>query len=104
MRGADLVMVSFFGGEIFTVTEGAAEPWPLALEGAQLDGVEALQDGRLLVSDWGSSCVLVIDAEATSTCIVENVEGPADIGIDRGRNRVLIPLFTANEVWIRPIG
>jgi hypothetical protein len=103
MRGGDLVMVSFFGGEIFIVTENAAEPMMPALEGAQLDGVEVLDDGRLLLSDWGSSCILVIDAEAMSTCIVENVEGPADIGIDRKRNRVLIPLFNSNEVWFRPI-
>jgi len=103
-RNGDLVMVSFFGGEIFDVGDDGAEPLYPAVEGGQFDGVEALADGRLLVSDWGSSCVYVVDTDGSRTCLVENVESPADIGIDRTRNRVLIPLFGANEVWIRPIG
>ncbi|NNF39398.1 MAG: hypothetical protein HKN71_12075 [Gemmatimonadetes bacterium] len=104
MRGDELVLVSYFSGEVYSVSADGAELWFPALEGAQLDGVEALDDGRLLVSDWGSNCVLVIDAEGRGPCIVENVEAPADIGIDRTRNQVLVPLFMADEVWIRPIG
>jgi hypothetical protein len=103
IRGDDLVMVTYFGGGVFTVTEDTATPWFPAMEGAQLDGVEALEDGRLLVSDWGARCVHVIDEEGTARCLVDDVDGPADIGIDRGRNQVLIPLFNADEVWIRPI-
>lgn len=104
VRDGEIIVVSYFGGEIFRAGEGAAEPMFPASEGAQLDGVEALADGRLLVSDWGSNCVLVVNTDGDTTCVVENVESPADIGIDRNRNRVLIPLLTTNEVWIRPIG
>lgn len=63
MRGDDILMVSFFGGQIFEVSDGEAEPIFPAFEGAQLDGVEALEDGRLLVSDWGSSCVHIVDSD-----------------------------------------
>jgi outer membrane protein assembly factor BamB len=104
MRGDELVVVSYFSGEVYSVSADGAELWFPALEGAQLDGVEALDDGRLLVSDWGSNCVVVIDEAGLGPCVVENVEAPADIGLDRERNRVLIPLFMANEVWIRPAG
>ena len=104
VRGDALVVVSYFSGDVYTVDAEGAEPWFPALEGAQLDGVEVLDDGRLLVSDWGSNCVLLIDTEGRGPCVVENVDAPADIGLDRTRNRVLIPLFRGNEVWIRPIG
>jgi sugar lactone lactonase YvrE len=69
----------------------------------QLDGVEALPDGSLLVSSWESSAVYRVAADGTATAVVENVPSPADIGYDRKRNRVLIPLFTKNQVVIQPL-
>ncbi|HSG48571.1 MAG TPA: hypothetical protein VLA43_12200 [Longimicrobiales bacterium] len=29
----------------------------VAADGGQFDGIEFLQDGRVLVSDWGTSCI-----------------------------------------------
>jgi hypothetical protein len=37
------------------------------------------------------------------SCIITDVEAPADIGADVGRNRVLIPLFMADTVLIRTV-
>lgn len=99
-----VTVVTYFGGEIFRLDGQGARTDVLAVEGAQFDGVEILPDGSLLVSDWGANCVHRVSADGETTCIVSEVEGPADIGVDAGRNRVLIPLFMANEVWIRPIG
>lgn len=97
-------VVTFFGGEIFQLDERGTRTDVMAVEGAQFDGVEVLSDGSLLVSDWGASCVHRVTPAGEATCVVAEVEGPADIGVDVQRNRVLIPLFMANEVWIRPIG
>lgn len=99
-----VIVVTFFGGEIFQLDGQGARMDVLTVEGAQFDGVEVLGDGSLLVSDWGASCVHRVSPEGETTCVVGDVEGPADIGVDEERGRVLIPLFTANEVWIRPIG
>ena len=35
--------------------------------------------------------------------VVEGVDASADIGFDAQRSRVLIPLFNANEIWIRGV-
>jgi hypothetical protein len=66
--------------------------------------VGELADGRVLVSSWGNSCVYLMDEAGALECAVAGVEAPADIGVDRTRNRVLIPLFNANEVRIQPLG
>jgi sugar lactone lactonase YvrE len=71
------------------------------LPAGQLDGVEALPDGSLLVSSWETSTVYRVTADGTATAAVENVPSPADIGYDRKRNRVLIPLFTKNQIVIQ---
>lgn len=98
-----VTVVTFMSGEVFRLDGEGARTDLLAVEGAQFDGVEVLSDGSLLVSDWGASCVHHVDSEGQATCMIGDVESPADIGVDVGRNRVLIPLFNANEVWIRPI-
>ena len=98
-----VTVVTFMGGEIFRLDEGGRTDL-LTVEGAQFDGVEMLPGDALLVSDWGASCVHRVTAEGQASCIVEDVASPADIGVDLGRNRVLIPLFNANEVWFRPLG
>jgi hypothetical protein len=69
----------------------------------QLDGVVELTDGRLLTSSWGDSCIYALDASGGMECIIGDVEAPADIGVDIGRNRVLIPQFNASAVLIEPI-
>lgn len=69
----------------------------------QLDGVEALPDGSLLVSSWESSTVYRVTSNGTATAVVENAPSPADFGYDRKRNRILIPLFTKNQVAIHSL-
>ena len=68
----------------------------------QLDGVEAISGQVLLVSSWAASAVLRVTGAAVEV-LVPNVQSPADIGYDRGRDRVLIPLFQANQVRIQPL-
>lgn len=97
-----VTVVTFMSGDIFRLDEDGRTDL-LGMEGAQLDGVELLADGGLLVSDWGASCVHRVTAEGQATCVIGDVESPADIGLDRERNRVLIPLFNADEVWMRPV-
>ena len=70
----------------------------------QLDGVEMLPDGGFLMSSWGDQCVYRIGGDGQVTRILEDVEAPADLGVDIGRNRVLVPLFNANQVMIQPLG
>jgi hypothetical protein len=96
-------VATFMSGDVFTVDSTGARATVLHVDGGQFDGIEVLDDGRVLASNWATSCVHQVDTDGTLTCLVSDVEAPADIGLDRGRNRVLIPLFNANEVRIVPL-
>jgi sugar lactone lactonase YvrE len=94
---------------IWVVTFGSGEIYQLAADGTrthvlndpQLDGIVFTPDGAFLYSSWGGQAVYRVTPEGEKSTLVEGVDAPADIGYDAGRNRVLIPLFNQNEVWIR---
>lgn len=99
---------------IFIVTFGSGEVMQLAVDGEhtrvmpaserQLDGVEFLDDGGFLFSSWGDQAVYRVGGDGSVSRLVEGLDAPADIGVDRTRNRVMIPLFNENRVVIHPIG
>jgi len=98
-----LVVVTFSqGGETYELTaDGRLRPLPSLPQG-QLDGVVVLPGGALLVSSWAASAVYRVTGAAAEV-LVPNVASPADIGYDRRRERVLIPLFQKNQVVIQPL-
>lgn len=99
-----LWLVSFGGGDVQRIPlNGDSAEVVATLPGGQLDGIVRLDDGTLLVSSWETSTVYRVTEDGQSQPVVENVEAPADIGFDRQRGRVLIPLFTENRVEIRPV-
>ena len=86
---------------IFSVAGGSRTDLP-PLPGVDLDGVVALDDG-LLISDWTTEAVYLLRTNGAASIVARNVESPADIGIDRARDRVLIPGLTTNQVLLAPI-
>ena len=68
------------------------------------DGVEFL-NGRLLVTSWADSTIFTVTG-AGDRKVITGVPSPADIGIDRSRNLIAIPVFTQNRVefWKVPGG
>lgn len=99
-----VLVVTFMSGQVFNVTGMNEKNEILAMDGAQLDGIEVLDDGRILVSNWATSCVHLLDTEGTLTCAMPDLDAPADIGFDAQRGQVLVPLFNENEVRIIPLG
>jgi len=106
IEGAQVIVVPFGANAIMrwnptggaTMTRGATGP-------GQFDGVEVLQDGRILVSSWADSAIHVVRAgQNQMQRIITGVEAPADIGYDTRRNRVLVPLFNGNAVEVWSIG
>jgi len=97
------LVVTFMSGEVFRVGLGGGYTTVADASQRQLDGVVALADGRILASSWGESCVMELAPDGSMRCIISGLEAPADIGLDRGRNRVLVPLFNANAVVIRSV-
>ncbi|WP_437819941.1 SMP-30/gluconolactonase/LRE family protein [Sorangium sp. So ce1078] len=104
--------VAFADGEIWVAYLGAARVdaydasgqrrREIALPAGTLDGLVRLDDGRVLVSSWDAGAVFAIDpaggAAPPVSTVAEELPSPADLGWDRARNRLLVPLFNDGEV------
>lgn len=70
----------------------------------QLDGVFMGPGGSLYASSWAdSSVVALLAGDQQWQPLITGMDAPADIGFDTRRGRVLIPLFNANRVEVRPL-
>jgi sugar lactone lactonase YvrE len=93
-----LIVVSFAGTSLKTVSPDG-EIGELGTGVGGHDGVEILADGRVIVSSWEGGSVFVVGMSgAENTVLVSGLDAPADIGLDRARNLVAIPLFNQNRV------
>jgi hypothetical protein len=66
------------------------------------DGIEALGGGRFVVSSLDGSSILIYRDGALTT-VIDSLQDPADIGVDRRRGRLLIPSLGGNRLEIRPL-
>jgi len=100
--GNRFIIVPFGGPEVFEWRPGDKNPTVIAMGPGGYDGVE-LARGKMLVSSWTDSTVAMYQG-GTEAKLITAVASPADIGYDGKRNRVIIPVFTANrvEVWQLP--
>jgi sugar lactone lactonase YvrE len=92
---------------LWVVTMGAADLFRLDDKGKKqdvtklpkgmLDGV--FKDGDdFYVSSWEASAVFKGKPGGTFELVIPNVKSPADIGLDKKRNRILVPLFMENAI------
>ncbi|MDH3289802.1 MAG: SMP-30/gluconolactonase/LRE family protein [Gemmatimonadota bacterium] len=99
-----IVVVTYRTGRVILIDAKTGQISGLpAPERGQLDGIAVDADGSYLMSSWEGSAVYRMQGGGLYVTAVTNVETPADIGIDRKRKRLLIPLFAANRVLIRPL-
>ncbi|MCJ7627470.1 MAG: hypothetical protein MUO50_03680 [Longimicrobiales bacterium] len=98
-----LYVATYGSGEVFRVTPSGERLQLLFPSEMAIDGIVSLEERGVLFSSWGHSTVYWIHPDGTVSPLVENVEAPADIGYDASRNRVLIPLFRANELLLREV-
>jgi len=99
-----ILVASFGSGEVYRLDVDGNRTDMMPASKRQLDGLVLLPDGGFMMSSWGDSAVYRVGHDGKVTKAVTGVEGPADIGYDPRRNRVLVPLFNANEVLIHPLG
>jgi hypothetical protein len=101
--GGRMYCVSYEGHEIYQVDpNGVDEPKPLGLAGhfAGLDGIEILADGTMIVSDNKANSILAVSADHKSVLKLAEVDGPADIGLDRKRKLLYVPMLYKGQVAI----
>jgi len=96
------VIVPFEGKVVRGWKPGSKTVTSLGTTAGQLDGVEALDSARLLITSWTDSSLFVLQA-GKSTPVSGDLPSPADIGIDTKRHRVAIPLLMENRVEFRSL-
>lgn len=81
---------------------GEKEPIPfgLAAHFTNLDGIEVLEDGSFLVSDFKGNQVCLVSADRKTVTKLADVESAADIGLDRTRSLLYVPMFMEDKVAI----
>lgn len=84
-------------GELATVvsnTKVVRKTLPIGM----LDGLAVDKKGRFYISSWDKQQVLLFDNR--SLRVIKGVSGVADLSIDYGRNRLLLPLLYKNELHV----
>jgi len=94
---ARFVLAPFADNVVSAWKDGDSTVTPVGTGPGGYDGIEALADGRVLVTSWTDSSVHVI-SNGTFRKVIGNVEGPADIGVDTKRNVVAVPRFNAGRI------
>jgi sugar lactone lactonase YvrE len=104
IRGdVDRVLVVTYGAnELYAIVDGERKVLA-SLPAGSLDGLERLPDGRVAVTSWEGQAVYIGPVEGPFETLVDQIQAPADLGIDIGRGRLLIPRFMDDEVVIQPI-
>jgi sugar lactone lactonase YvrE len=97
MVGSDLWVITFGADELFKLDDKGAKSEVTKIPAGGLDGAVAVGE-NLFVSSWKASTVYKGKPGGTFEPVVWNVSGPADIGFDTKRNRLLIPRFMDNAV------
>jgi hypothetical protein len=67
------------------------------------DGIEVLDDGTFIVSDFVGNRICAISSDRRQTTVLAEVPSPADIGLDRRRGLLYVPLFMDDQVVVYAI-
>ncbi len=88
--------------ELFRVGDGQRVDVQ-TLPAGGLDGLVAISGGEFLVSSWDAKAVWRGRPGGHFREIIEGIESPADIGFDKGRQLVLIPVFLEDALVFLPL-
>ena len=97
-------LINSFGNKsIFSWAPGDKAATPIATGPGGADGMEVLPDGRILMTSWADSSLLVVE-NGKAVPIATGIPSPADIGLDPKRNRVAVPMMMEDklEFWEIP--
>lgn len=101
--GGGVIVVGWKGAVYYLDSTGRRTDLPRPPHG-QLDGVIVRPgDGWIITSSWADSSIVGKFANQAWSTVATGLEAPADIGYDSRRDRLLIPLFNANRIVIRPL-
>lgn len=98
-----VIVIGFDEPVVFHLDLAGARTERFVTPAAHQDGVVLLPDGALLVSSQDAQEVWHLDPDGTITTLIEDLVGPADIGWDPTRERVLVPQLSEGTVQFVPV-
>ncbi len=96
-----LWVASFAAGELYLLTPSGVRTRRLSPPKGSLDGV-AMLNGRLFVSSWEASAVYELGPRGFVERIA-NLKAPADLGVDRKRQRLLVTHYDENALSVHQL-
>jgi hypothetical protein len=105
--------ITFHDGQMYAVSwgkhdlykldpngENPPEPFGLAEHFQNLDGIEFLGDGSIIVSDFTGGKVAVVTPNREKVYTLIEMQTPADIGLDRRGKRLYVPSFEGDRIEV----
>jgi sugar lactone lactonase YvrE len=97
VHGGKTWVAAFGSGELYSLDAKGKKGDVQKLPKGALDGVFFIGDD-VIVSSWDANAIYRGKPGSDLKVVIEDVKSPANIGYDEKRGRVLVPLFTENEV------
>jgi len=94
-----LVVVTMSSNEAYRLDDKGVKQDVTKLPAGGLDGLAAWGDS-LLVTSWQASAIFKGKLGDKFEVALADLKGPADIGVDTKRKRILVPRFLDNEVEV----
>ncbi|HEY4105040.1 MAG TPA: hypothetical protein VGM44_14175 [Polyangiaceae bacterium] len=94
-----VLVVTFGSNELYRLDDKGVKQDVTKLPGKSLDGIVQAGD-QLLVSSWETASIYKGTLNGTFQVAFSDLKGPADIGFDAKRKRVLVPRFLENAVEV----
>lgn len=107
--GGDLYVVSWRDGTFFQIDRRGTRLELGRAPAAMLDGLVRVEsrDPALApawyATSWAGKCIYRFDVRGGVTRLPRELDQPADLGHDRERGRLLVPLFGANRIELLPL-
>jgi hypothetical protein len=94
-----VLVVTFGNNELYRLDDKGVKQDVTKIPGGALDGIAQAGD-KLLVSSWQTSSVYRGTLGGSFEVVLPELKGPADIGFDSKRKRVLVPRFLESAVEV----
>lgn len=92
--------LSWTGHDLFEIDPAGLQPpapFGLAEHFTSPDGIEVLDDGTFIVSDWNGHKVHAVTPDRKTVYTLIETDTPADIGVDRKNNLLFVPQFKKDQ-------
>ena len=80
--------------------ENPPSPFGLAEHFTNLDGIEVLDDGTFLVSDFMGHKISLVSPNRKQVRTLIEIKSPADVGVDRRRGVLYVPQFKHDRIAV----